>query len=82
MRALTQALQAHLGDAWNVQLGMRYGQPSLATGLDALLARPLERLVIMNVPHPGVFAKILRTSPAQRRKSWYIAFFQLPARPL
>jgi pimeloyl-ACP methyl ester carboxylesterase len=43
--------------------------------------RPLARLVIMNVPHPGVFAKILRTSAAQRRKSWYIAFFQLPWLP-
>ena len=43
--------------------------------------RPLERLVIMNVPHPGVFAKVLRTSPAQRRRSWYIAFFQIPWLP-
>jgi epoxide hydrolase 4 len=43
--------------------------------------RPLARLVIMNVPHPAVFAKVIRTSKAQRRRSWYVAFFQLPWLP-
>ena len=42
---------------------------------------PLDGLVIMNVPHPSVFARVLRTSTAQKRKSWYIAFFQLPWLP-
>ena len=42
---------------------------------------PLDGLVIMNVPHPSVFARVMRTSAAQRRKSWYIAFFQLPVLP-
>ncbi len=41
--------------------------------------RPLERLVIMNVPHPAVFAE--QFSFAQLRRSWYIAFFQLPLVP-
>ena len=40
--------------------------------------RPLERLIIMNVPHPGAFAKQIRSLPAQLMKSWYIFFFQLP----
>ena len=43
--------------------------------------RPLDRLVIMNVPHPAVFAHALRTSPRQQLRSWYIAFFQLPLIP-
>ena len=43
--------------------------------------RPLDGLVIMNVPHPAVFRHVLRHSWAQRRRSWYVAFFQLPRLP-
>jgi len=39
------------------------------------------RLVIINVPHPGVFQQHLRSSLGQLLKSWYIAFFQIPALP-
>ncbi len=42
---------------------------------------PLDGLVIMNVPHPRVFADVLARSWAQKRKSWYAAFFQLPWLP-
>ncbi len=42
--------------------------------------RPLARLVVMNLPHPLCFAEALR-HPPQRRRSWYIAFFQLPWLP-
>jgi pimeloyl-ACP methyl ester carboxylesterase len=42
--------------------------------------RPIERLVVMNLPHPMCFAAALRHWP-QRRRSWYIAFFQLPWLP-
>jgi pimeloyl-ACP methyl ester carboxylesterase len=41
----------------------------------------LDGLIIMNVPHPRVFRDVLRTSWAQKRKSWYVAFFQLPWLP-
>jgi pimeloyl-ACP methyl ester carboxylesterase len=41
-------------------------------------ARPLERLVIMNCPHPA--APGLRTL-RQLRRSWYMLFFQLPWLP-
>jgi pimeloyl-ACP methyl ester carboxylesterase len=44
-------------------------------------ARPLDGLVVMNVPHPKVFRDVLRRSPEQRRRSWYIGFFQLPWLP-
>lgn len=43
--------------------------------------RDLEGLVIMNVPHPGVFAQNIVANPAQRKKSWYIFFFQIPWLP-
>ncbi len=42
--------------------------------------RPLERLVIMNVPHPALLGKALRTWP-QLKRSWYMFFFQLPWLP-
>lgn len=42
--------------------------------------RSLDRLVIMNVPHPACMSRELKTW-AQRRKSWYIFFFQLPWLP-
>jgi pimeloyl-ACP methyl ester carboxylesterase len=40
-------------------------------------AAPLERLVIMNVPHPACMTRELKTF-AQLRKSWYVLFFQIP----
>jgi epoxide hydrolase 4 len=38
----------------------------------------IERLAILNVPHPAVMLATLRTSPRQMLKSWYIVFFQIP----
>jgi pimeloyl-ACP methyl ester carboxylesterase len=42
--------------------------------------RPIERLVIMNVPHPACIDQRARTL-RQLRKSWYVLFFQLPWLP-
>jgi len=41
----------------------------------------LEKLVVINVPHGAVMREHLRRSAAQRRKSWYIFFFQTPWLP-
>jgi epoxide hydrolase 4 len=41
---------------------------------------PISKLIIMNVPHPALARKGLRTL-RQLRKSWYIFFFQLPRIP-
>ncbi len=38
----------------------------------------LASLTAVNVPHPTVMERTLRTSWRQRRKSWYMALFQLP----
>jgi epoxide hydrolase 4 len=42
--------------------------------------RPLDRLVIMNVPHPKCAEREIRKW-RQLRKSWYIFFFQIPWLP-
>lgn len=44
-------------------------------------ARPLDGLAVMNVPHPAVMRGVLRRSWAQRGRSWYVVFFQLPWLP-
>jgi pimeloyl-ACP methyl ester carboxylesterase len=41
----------------------------------------LDRLGIINAPHPLAFRKQLWTSPAQLLKSWYVFAFQLPRLP-
>lgn len=41
----------------------------------------LEKMVVMNAPHGTVMSKSLRRNPEQRRKSWYMFFFQLPWLP-
>lgn len=43
-------------------------------------ARPLERLIVMNLPHPKRMSEGLRTWK-QLRKSWYVLFFQIPWLP-
>jgi pimeloyl-ACP methyl ester carboxylesterase len=40
----------------------------------------VERLVILNAPHPAAALRELRT-PAQLMRSWYVFFFQLPGLP-
>jgi pimeloyl-ACP methyl ester carboxylesterase len=41
----------------------------------------VERLVVLNGPHPERLLRELRTSPVQWIRSWYMFFFQLPALP-
>ena len=42
--------------------------------------RTIDRFIVMNLPHPDLFARGLRTA-RQLRRSWYIFFFQLPVLP-
>jgi len=46
-------------------------------------ARPdrVERLAILNCPHPAVMRRALFTNPRQMLRSWYMALFQLPWLP-
>ena len=41
----------------------------------------VDRLVVLNCPHPAVMQKALRSNWTQIRKSWYIFVFQLPWLP-
>ncbi|MEZ4834017.1 MAG: alpha/beta hydrolase [Caldilineaceae bacterium] len=41
----------------------------------------VKKLAILNVPHPSVMFKTLRSTPQQMLKSWYIFFFQIPRLP-
>lgn len=43
--------------------------------------RPIERLVVMNLPHPRRFTEALGSSWRQRLRSWYILLFQIPRLP-
>jgi len=41
-------------------------------------AERLEKLIILNVPHPDVMVDFILNNKAQRKKSWYVFFFQIP----
>jgi pimeloyl-ACP methyl ester carboxylesterase len=41
----------------------------------------VDRLGILNVPHPSVFEQTVRSNPRQLLRSWYMLFFQLPRIP-
>jgi len=47
------------------------------------LSRPevVDRLGIVNVPHPTAYRETLRSNLAQLRRSWYVFYFQLPRIP-
>ena len=52
-------------------------------GWDLALRRPetVDRLGIINVPHPTVFRQVIRSNLTQLRKSWYVFYFQIPCLP-
>lgn len=54
---------------------------AVAWWLAAKYPERISKLVVMNVPHPLVMLKHVRSSFAQMRKSWYIGFFQVPFLP-
>ncbi|MBC5773669.1 alpha/beta hydrolase [Pontibacter sp. KCTC 32443] len=41
----------------------------------------LDKLILLNIPHPDVMQHYLRHSPRQMLKSWYAAAFQVPVLP-
>jgi len=46
-----------------------------------LYPQRVARLAVLNVPHPSVMRRYLKTNRRQLRRSWYIFFFQLPWLP-
>ncbi|WP_135304274.1 alpha/beta fold hydrolase [Haloarcula amylovorans] len=41
----------------------------------------VDRLAVLNAPHPARYEELLRRSPTQIAKSWYAFFFQVPRLP-
>lgn len=71
-RALgAERLAALVGHDWGGAIGWK-----LASQYPELM----ERLIVLNAPHPGAFARELR-SPRQMARSAYAAFFQIPWLP-
>lgn len=76
---LIDAARAHGIDGDIVLIGHDWGG---ALGWFFVLnaIRPVDRFIVMNLPHPDLFARGLRTL-RQLRRSWYIFWFQLPWLP-
>ncbi len=72
-----RALAVHLGAARFVLAGHDWGG---AVAWAFALAHPemLDGLVIVNSPHPGIFARELRANPAQQQASQYMRMFCTP----
>ncbi|MDJ0533181.1 MAG: alpha/beta hydrolase [Xenococcaceae cyanobacterium MO_207.B15] len=44
-------------------------------------SKMVEKLIVLNLPHPAKFAQALRANPQQMLRSWYILLFQVPLLP-
>src|SRR5262249_56676185 len=73
------ALVRHLGCARAAVVGHDWGG-GVAWHTALTQSAVVERLAVLNAPHPAAFFRELRTL-RQLLKSWYIFFFQLPALP-
>jgi len=72
-----RALAAHLSAERFVLVGHDWGG-AVAWGFALAHPELLEKLVIVNAPHPGVFARELHSNPAQRQASQYMRMFCTP----
>lgn len=71
------AVIRHLGEKRAILIGHDWGA---AIAWSFAMGRPemLDRLIILNVPHPKGFARELATNPAQQRSSQYAWDYQAP----
>jgi pimeloyl-ACP methyl ester carboxylesterase len=72
-----RAFAAHLGYEKFVLVGHDWGGV-VAWAFALWHPELLERLVIINAPHPAVFERELRNNPAQQAASRYMLLFQSP----
>jgi pimeloyl-ACP methyl ester carboxylesterase len=72
-----RALARHLGHERFILVGHDWGG-AVAWALAAYYPEDLEKLIIINAPHPTVFARELRANPAQQQASRYMLMFRSP----
>jgi pimeloyl-ACP methyl ester carboxylesterase len=74
------ALIERLGRKSAVVVGHDWGG---AIAWATALIRPelVDRLCVMNCPHPAKFLTNVRSNPRQMLRSWYMLFFQIPLLP-
>ncbi len=73
-----RALATHLGQAKFFLVGHDWGGV-VCWFLAARYPEAVKKLVILNAPHPAVFARELRNNPEQRQASQYVLMFRSPA---
>ena len=66
--------------AWSLAIEQARQAESARAGGSIQQPQLIDKLVIMNLPHPACFARELR-KPPQLLQSWYMFFFQLPWLP-
>lgn len=74
------AIADQLGRAEIYVAGHDWGG-AVAWSLALKYPRRIAKLAILNVPHPAVLSRFLKTQPRQMRRSWYLLFFQIPWLP-
>ena len=73
---LATAMQAQLGQTWRVETGMRYGKPSIASGLAALRQEGIEDVVVL-----PLYPQYSRTTTASVRDAVESALADMSWRP-
>jgi epoxide hydrolase 4 len=77
LREDLRALAEHLGCKRFVLVGHDWGG-AIAWAFALQYPSYLEKLVIINAPHPAVFERELRANPAQQKASEYMLMFRSP----
>jgi epoxide hydrolase 4 len=72
------ALVHHLGAKSCILVGHDWGG-AVAYATAIALPQLVEKLVIINAPHPAIFRRLLNSDPAQQQASQYMLMFQTPA---
>lgn len=80
LAADVRGLVAHLGVEKVLLVGHDWGG-ALAWHVAATLPHIVEKLAVLNCPHPAQLQRALQKSRKQLRQSWYVFFFQLPWLP-
>lgn len=73
-------LVKHLGFAKAVIVGHDWGG-AIAWNVALTYPEIVEKFVVMNCPHPGIFIKNLKSNPFQLLKSMYMFAFKIPMVP-